>query len=485
MVVAVVLRTFPWWLSHNFLGVLEYDDGVYYAASKLLLHGQVPYSDFTIVHPPLLTIALLPAALVGNLLGDPAGMAAGRVEMQLVALANMVLIYRLALRLPSAEGRARRAALVAAGLYAFMPNAVIAEHTMLLEPLVTLACLLGVLLLLNGGSVRSGLAGGCFAAGIGLKLFAGVYVVGAVVYLLSSRRPRALVSLAVGLAAGGVVLIGPFFAPAPRAAWHDIVVTQLGRPENPKVAQGLDRVTSMVGLGYATVPLGLALLAALAVVLLGQPRSPQVAMWAIVLTLGGIAFATSPTYFAHYGAFLAPAVVLLCSRLAAQPRQTSRLALVPLVTLGGFALAFATGSVADEAHQKGQADFGAVGSLVPKGSCVYYDAISLALAADVYRVPSPDCPSYVDGRGVALTQNTGWPNRVSFYPAGFVSDARWQEANLEQMRHADFLLLRYEPASFPEWATATREYVLTHFAAVTQSRSGRQPFAFWERVRPG
>ena len=33
VVVGVALRTLVWWPSHNLFGVLEYDDGVYYAAA--------------------------------------------------------------------------------------------------------------------------------------------------------------------------------------------------------------------------------------------------------------------------------------------------------------------------------------------------------------------------------------------------------------------------------------------------------------------
>src|SRR5438445_7887326 len=102
MVVAIALRTYPWWLSNNLLGVLEYDDGVYYAAARLLLHGRLPYSSFTIVHPPGLSLLLAPAALLGNAFGDDVGMAAGRVEMQLFAVANIGLVYLLARRLPRA-----------------------------------------------------------------------------------------------------------------------------------------------------------------------------------------------------------------------------------------------------------------------------------------------------------------------------------------------------------------------------------------------
>src|SRR6476620_11445073 len=109
VVVGVALRTLVWWPSHNLFGVFEYDDGVYYAAARLLLDGYLPYSDFSIVHPPGVSVVLLPAAVFGNLFGDPIGMVAGRVEMQLVVGLNRVLVYRLAALLPGdAVTRSRR-----------------------------------------------------------------------------------------------------------------------------------------------------------------------------------------------------------------------------------------------------------------------------------------------------------------------------------------------------------------------------------------
>ena len=486
MALAVVLRTLVWWPRHNFFGVLEYDDGVYYVASKLLLAGRLPYSDFTIVHPPGLSLLLLPAAAVGDLLGDAAGMAAGRIEMQLFVLANIALIYRLGRLLPLQSGS--RVPLLAAGLYALMPNAVSAGHTILLEPLVTFACLLGSWLLFRPPSPGRGrlfLAGFCFAAGTGLKLFAGAYVLAAVVTLLAAKRYRALGSVVLGGVAGTVLLLVPFFLADPRAAWHDVVVTQLSRPTNPSVPHGLDRIASTVGFGYATVPLGLLLLVAIAlgtVLAWRRTRSPQLLYWAVFAVPVLLAFSGSPTYFLHYGEFLGPAVALLASQLAVLGGRMRW----PQLALAAVVVVFGIGTGVAATDVRGQPDLRALAAAhVPDHACVYYDAVSLALAAEVYQPSSPTCPSYVDGRGVALTQNTDWPNRTSFYPAGFVADTAWQLATVAQMRASQFLLLRHDPTDFPEWDTATREYAVTHFAVVARHRGGRQPFELWQRVRPG
>lgn len=474
MALGVALRTLPWWPSNNFRGVLEYDDGVYYAASRLLLHGRLPYSSFTIVHPPGLSLLLLPAALVGDAFGDDVGMAAGRVEMQLFALANIGLVYLLARRLP--RGRP----LLAAGLYAIMPNAVAAEHTVLLEPLATFACLVSVWLLLRRPPTRTDLAGAGFflALGVGLKLFAGAYVVATAAYLLWSRRARALLPLAGGGVVGAGAVLAPFFVADPSAAWHDIVVTQLGRPVNPTVAHGLDRFVSMVGFGYATIPLGLLLMLLIAWASARGTDRQLVGFWAVVVLLVGFAFVTSPTYFPHYGEFLGPPVALLASRLVDLPR-------IGWAAVAAVATTFAIGTGVDVSDLRGQADLRAATVSVPRSACVYFDAVSLALAADRYQDPGSRCPSFVDGRGVALTQNPHWDNRRSFYPGGFVADTQWQQQNVAQMRHAGYLLLRHDPATFPEWSTSTREYVLAHFTRQLRHTGGRQPFELWSRTSPG
>ncbi|HUL98166.1 MAG TPA: hypothetical protein VLU24_01775, partial [Mycobacterium sp.] len=275
---------------------------------------------------------------------------------------------------------------------------------------------------------------------------------------------------------GAGVLIAPLVVQAPATAWHDIVVTQLRRPDNPFVPDGLDRVADMVGLGHVTIPVALVLIALLAVITVRR-LDPQVVFWASVLVLTGSAFASSPTYFTHYGESLGPALALLVSR-SLDFRKGAL-----LVT--AFAVAFAIGTRAELSNLRGQRDLRAATADIPGGACVYSDAISLLLIAKVYTTPGPDCPSFVDGRGVALTQNTDWDNSISFYPNGFVADKRWQHANVEQMTHAAYLLLRHTPATFPEWDASTRAYVLSHFTLAVQHHDGRQPFELWKRTAPG
>ncbi|QGQ18488.1 hypothetical protein GC089_03485 [Cellulomonas sp. JZ18] len=122
-------------------GYHGYDDGVYYAAAAALVHGDVPYRDFLLLHPPGVALALAPFAALGAGLGDPVGLAAARVAFLLVGVASTVLVVRLAARWGTV------AAVVGGVLYAVSAAAAVAERLTLLEPLGTLTLLGGVLLL--------------------------------------------------------------------------------------------------------------------------------------------------------------------------------------------------------------------------------------------------------------------------------------------------------------------------------------------------
>ncbi|MCU1587805.1 MAG: hypothetical protein JWN31_1298, partial [Frankiales bacterium] len=427
----LALRVYPWFLPHGFLGVLEQDDGVYYGAAQLLLHGQLPYRDVAMVHPPGSALLLAPFAALGGLLGDPIGMAAARVAIAAVAVCNTLLVHRVALRLP---GGSRGAALAAAAVYALMPNAVIAEHTVLLEPLVNLACLLAVLLLIDPDLSRPAVlaAGALLAVAVSIKLFAAAYVVVVVLWLIATHRARLLSWLAGGVAAGAALTLLPFAAAAPHAFWQDVVVTQASRPQG---AGRAGRLLDLAGFGQLpvalAVPLVVVLLALLASSLYAGSSPYRLLLG--VLGLSFVAFVTSASYFPHYAAFLAPALAVVITARAT-PLRYAGLAVV--------LLAFGAGAVLDDAKAEPQGDLQAVGAMVPPGSCVFYEHVSVAIAADLFAPPSPACPAWLDGRGLLYSRSTGWPADRPFYYDGFTTNARWQAELRGQLQHADYLLIK-------------------------------------------
>jgi 4-amino-4-deoxy-L-arabinose transferase-like glycosyltransferase len=467
LLLALALRAYPWFLPHTLYGVMEVDDGVYYASSKMLLHGLIPYRDFTILHPPVTSVLLLPFAGLGSLLGDPAGMAAARLAIGFVGLMNVLLVHRLAVRLRLGP----RAALLAALVYAVMPDAVVAEHTVLLEPLVNLCCLLAVLLLLQSRWVP--LVGALLSAAVGIKVFAGAYVMGVLIWLVLSNRRALLRPVVLGLVLGGLVLIGPFFALAPSELFHDIVTTQLSRPTD-------NTPGGLVFLLDQVLPHVLSLLVVVGLfagVVLGARRwerrhpSSGTTLWLLVGGIGVIAFACSPSYFPHYGAFLVPPLAMVLAVLSSRR--------APIVLL--LVLIFLVSSVVDDVTQTGQRDL-RLAAGIPEGSCVFYEGISLAVAADALEVPSSSCPAWIDGRGVSLTWNTDWDHADEYYPFGFRDDARWQRETVDQLSHASFLLLTEDVPDIGEWTARTQAYALAHFTPVWTENTDVQ-VQVWKRTR--
>lgn len=475
LLVGLALRVYPWFLPNGFLGVLEQDDGVYYGAAQLLLHGQLPYRDVAMIHPPGSALLLAPFAALGGLLGDPIGLAAARVAIAGVAIVNTLLVHRLALRLP---GGTRGTALAAAAAYALMPNAVVAEHTVLLEPIVNLACLLALLLLTTTTDIaRSSVlaAGALLAVAVSTKLFAAAWVVVVVVWLVATHRARLLRWLAAGLAFGAGLMILPFAAADPQEFWQDVIVTQASRPQGQGRA---GRLVDLAGFGPLPLALGIPLLALVVVLVASSIRRsspPYRLLWG-VLGLSALAFMTSASYFPHYAAFLAPALALVITARA----NLLRYAGVALVLA-----AFGAGAVIDDAKAQRQGDLRAVGALVPPGSCVFYEHVSVAIAADRFEPPTASCPAWLDGRGLLYSRSTSWPADRDFYYEGFTTNAWWQAELRGQLEHADYLLIKGAPGQILEWSDTTRDYVRLHFQRVI-ALPGRDhaETELWRRVSP-
>ena len=487
VLVGLALRIAPWLHANVFLGVQEYDDGVYYGAAKLLLHGQFPYRDFTIVHPPGSALLLLPFAALGAVLGDPIALASARVAVALVAVANTLLVYRLAQHLPVQPSRVRAVPLVAAAVYAVLPNAVLAEHTVLLEPLVNLFCLAATALLCRPTDSPTGraaaLAGLLCALALSIKLFAGTYVLVLLAWLLITRRSRVRSYLA-GLVGAAALLVGPFVLAAPGRFWHAVVVTQLARPLDASVT-GLPRLADMLGLGGLLVALPLVIaLVCVSLARVSQDWRSPLTLWLAIGLSTAAAFSVSASYFPHYGAFLAPPLALVVAgAVACRPagRVVRQLPVAAVVAL----LAVLVGSSVHEATRaQGQLDLRRAAWLVPAGSCVFAEDASTALAAGLFAVPSARCPGWVDGRGVAYAGNTDWPKERNFYFAGFTGDTAWQRTLRSQLEQADFLLLHTAPEHIAEWSEATQTYAGTQFRPVlVLPAKGRGSAQLWRRVR--
>ena len=484
LTLGLVLRTLPWTRPNYLTGVLEYDDGVYYAAALGLIHAQVPYADFVFLHPPGIIFLMAPLALLGQVSSQPLAMAAARVTMVVVGLATIVLIWRLT----RGTTQARIAAAVA---YAVAPAVLLAERTVLLEPLLNLCCVLALGVLFQAElpgrrAVRSaGLIVGLAAA---IKLFAVVYPVAIGLWLLSRRQPRLALLHVVTAAASFTLVLFPFLLLAPTATVRDVLLTQLRRPESG-IPIGSARASDLLQLAPAAghqVPSLVLLSAALAAaaLMLARLTDLRTRLLSMVLLLTTAGFLLAPSYYSHYAAFLLPPAALLVGKLAtASQASTSKAGRVAgRIAVACILLILALGGVRTTAQTSGRGDVRAAAARLPhRPQCVFTDSASLAISANLLRAPSIRCPGWVDGRGYALALSISGPLEKELYNGGFRRLEQWQLEIRRQLEQADAILVRGSPATLEEWSDTTRQYATDHFRPVARS-SGGPPWELWTRV---
>lgn len=222
--VALVVRAYSWLQPGSLLAEREYDDGVMFAASVATVHGLIPYADFTFLHPPGSIVLLAPFAVAANVWTDAQALAGARVALVFVGVANTVLVGVLL------RPAGRLAIVVGAGAYAVWSNAVRAEETVLLEPLLNLCLLVALTALAARRLALVFVAGAALGLALTVKYWAAIdiVVVGAMVAVLWGWR--GIWRLLVGGVAAALVIMLPFFVRAPGEMWMQTVLAQLGRP---------------------------------------------------------------------------------------------------------------------------------------------------------------------------------------------------------------------------------------------------------------
>ena len=259
MVIAAVFSLGMGW--YQLLGMgewhqyLEYDDGVWFGTAVRLAHGILPYRSFVDDQPPGVPVLMLPFALWSRAVGTRTAFAAARLAVPVVGTVGVLALGWVV--------RHRDVLTVAAacGAMAVYPVCLIDQRTVMLEPFCATLCLLGLAAVFEGDrlsrrTARLVAAGACFGLAGSCKAFALLpFLVVAAALLLSSARAR-LVPFVAGTAAIFIVVCGPFFAAAPGAFLHDVVVTQFTRTgvSEPSI---YDRLSSLVGSPPSTVPNGL------------------------------------------------------------------------------------------------------------------------------------------------------------------------------------------------------------------------------------
>ncbi|MDQ6856150.1 MAG: glycosyltransferase 87 family protein [Candidatus Dormibacteraeota bacterium] len=399
------------WTRPGLLFGEEPDISAYFGGAVRLVHGVLPYRDFVQVEPPGFQVLVSPLALLTNFIGTRNGLALVRLLMVAVAVLNVVLVGRLV------RTRGPTAVLVACGLTALAPAVGYALHTVLLEPVVDLFCLLAAGLIFEGDSIASGrrlpAAGLALGFAVSIKVTALVIVVVIVGLCLFSSRRRAGMVIA-GVAAGFLLPTLPFLAFAPAAFIRDVFGSQLGRVAGVGGAPIALRLSEITG-SFAFTTSG-AVAVAVAAVMAGivaaaftiRPRRLTSFEWfAVGSAVAACAVQLIPTqYYSQYAAFTVPFIAIALGAALGRLRRPSvqRLGL----RIASLALAVLLVNQLGQMRIEGAPDIQAtVDAVIPAGACAVADSPNKLVTTDRFIASSPGCTTMTDSYGTELVLGRG------------------------------------------------------------------------------
>jgi len=446
-VLALAIRLYTLTRPGYLTGVTEYDDGVYLGGSIRLLEGALPYHDFAFVQPPGILLLMAPVAVLGKIGATTHAMAAARLltaaaSTACVPLAGSLVRYRGVL-----------VTLVTCGLLAIYPDDVATAHTLILEPWLNLFCLLGVCIAFHRGRLASSRhrllwAGVAIGFAGAVKYWAALpAVLLLAVCLLTGNgwpgRVRRAGAYTLGVVAGFAVPVLPFFAFAPAALVRSTLFDQATRagtyvPVSLRLAHLTGLIDVLNARGHFTLtagvhslftgsgaaatpnasvgwlPYAVALLGAavLAIGYLWEPGRPSPLEWYVLATAVATVAAVLgySAFFYHYPAFAAPWLALsagcaagaLASGFARQPRVRQAIigcCGVAVLAVAAFQVSELSGLRATSVYPDR--------ALIPAGSCVVSDEISLTIAANRFTAARPGCPDVLDGLAQTLVLSNG------------------------------------------------------------------------------
>jgi alpha-1,2-mannosyltransferase len=338
-------------------------------------------------------------------------------------------------------------------------------------------------------------------------------------------RLRRAAAFAAGVAAGFLIPVLPFAAAAPERFYRSLIVAQIGPRAAVTRVPVYARLTEMSGLAYLHPPgpagLGFAhlqdhtatalgvmslvlfIVGGLAVVVLAARRPPTALEWfAVATTALVVAIFLWPSQFHyHFCAFLAPFLALAIALPAsgARPASGALPASGTALAASGTALpASGTGraGAADRAWQRpvaagiaaaviaafavigvraenglrpyvSPAEIAAAARVIPPGSCVVTDEVSLLLLADRFTAARPGCSPVVDGLGTDLALSGGLRPATGAGRVPAVA-AVWRQA----FARAQFVWLSRLGHRRIAWSPALRAYFTSHFTRVLTDRRG-------------
>ncbi len=476
-------------------GVTEYDDGVFFGNALRLADGAIPYRDFASVEPPGSALLMAPVALIAKVTGAAAGLAVARVLTVCADTACVILLGLLV------RHRGVLAVVLACGIYAVFPGAIVAAPTFMLEPWLNLCCLAGAVLVFDGdrlaGSRRLAWGGALLGVAATVKIWA--FVPAAVIGLLCLPRPRRAAAYAAGVIAGVLVPVLPFLILAPGALVRGVLVGELTRangglrPPLPRISRltGLSGITSITPAGITDGALAIVafvLLAYTAACLAARrPPSPLDGYALLGAAAVTLMLLWPSEFYPHYaaaaGPFLALVIALPAGWLAGGARtpaavgHSGQLAAIrgrrlPAGSgrwLRGAAAVVATAAIGAMALAQYNAErplgFGesppAADRLIPPGACVLTDASVYTIAADRFTSDVPGCPLMVDALGTLITMTSGHDGFARPDVLNTVVQS-WRTA----FGRAQYVWLAPQVSGRIPWTPALYAYFTSHFRLI-------------------
>lgn len=425
---ALLMRSWQFIGADSIAATRDYDDGVYLSSAMSLLHGSSPYADFVMVHPPGITLLLLPFAALAHVTADQAALVAAHLVWIVIGSLTATLVAVLARPwglVPSLVG----------GLtYATWSVAVLPERSLNQTAVINLLVLLAVLALSRIDWRRS-----VVAAGVLLGLAMTIKIWAVVPFgllgcwlLLEHGGRRASQLLLAGFASATAICL-PFFVLAPSNMWHQVITSQLTRPSQDRGVLERSSVFFDGAPSYGSTRVALLVLAVCillivpSMVSLITRSSTNIAVDVIIAITAAeiLVLTTSPSFFPHYAIWIAPGLALGAGRQLRKVRWRSvvgwgrpALAALALVILATITLD----------QRVGQRPIpNSLRATVQRSDCVWSSEATLLLQTNVLdRNLERGCLFPVDAFGTMLSQ-----------PGA----ARWQRTTLAQIADADVLVI--------------------------------------------
>jgi alpha-1,2-mannosyltransferase len=439
-VLALAIRLFTLSRPGSLTGITEYDDGVYLGGAVRMTQGQLPYLNFAFVQPPGILELMLPVAVIAKLTTTVKALALARLLTALASTACIPLVGNLV------RYRGAVVTAVACGVLAVYPPDITTAHTLLLEPWMSLFCLIAMNLAFRRGHLArpsmlgwAGVALG-FAGAIKFWAAAPAFVLLVLCLLIRTDRARRVRDYLIGLVIGFGVSAGPFLVAAPASFIHSTIFDQAAR-EGSAVALGV-RLANLTGLidvytqsgklkldpgansmfaagasagvgdshsiGWLPILAALVLIGALVAGYAWQSRRLTPLEWLSLATLliASAMIIGYSAFFYHYADFPAPWLALSLGGAAGALAGHRRWS---LVVISVFALVISLVAVVQirEMYPLQHSGAEAVAHEIPASACLITDEVSLSISADRFTNLPPGCPDIVDSLAATLVLSNG------------------------------------------------------------------------------